>query len=572
MSSTMPDFATSRRLEDPDVSSMMARAGLRVRLAMMVAVAALPALGVLAFSQYMVHQRVIADADTGWYDVFAFTGGLLLLGGALLSLGFGIAVGEQFLRRPTEALLHAGREWSEGHFDVRIDVGASANTEFGRIATTFNRMAEALGVQRAALHAINSELEDRVADRTQALSAANQSLKREMAERDKAERALRQAQKLQAVGQLAGGIAHDFNNLLTTIMGALDLLRGRLASQETAVRLVDTALQATEAATRLTGQLLTFSRRQRLTPAATDMNATVRALADLLGETLGRSIRIDTELAEDAWPVMVDPSQVEAALLNLAHNAREAMPEGGTLTITTSNVSSPARGPLAAGDYLAIQVTDTGAGMSDDVVSLAFEPFFTTKEPGQGAGLGLSQVHGLAAQSGGDVRLRSAPGAGTTVSLLLPRAGEAPVEPVRPAEPPMPRGRGRARILVCDDDPALRQMAGDMLAERGYTVSLAASAEEALDILHQDQGFDLLLTDFVMGGMNGLRLIQTVKELFPALRSMLMTGHIELLAGNALTVDRVIEKPFTVAALDERVIRVLGRRKLQVIRGGAAAE
>lgn len=572
MSTTTPFLATRRTLEDPDVSSIMARAGLRVRLFMMITVAALPALGVLVFSQYTLHQRVIAESDIGtnWYDLFAFTGGLLLLGGALLSLGFGIAVGEQFLRRPTEALLQAGREWSEGRFGVRIDVGASANTEFGRIATSFNRMAEALGSQRDALHAINSELESRVAERTQALSEANQLLKREMAEREKAEQALRQAQKLQAVGQLAGGIAHDFNNLLTTIMGALDLLRGRLAAQETTVRLVDTALEATEAATRLTSQLLSFSRRQRLMPAPTDMNATVLALSDHFTETLGRAVRVETDLAADAWPVMVDPSQAEAALLNLANNARDAMPDGGTLTIATSNVQIDERDTIAAGNYVAIRVTDTGAGMAEEVVNLAFEPFFTTKEPGQGAGLGLSQVHGLAVQSGGDVRLRSAPGIGTTVSLLLPRADAVPS--VEAVEAAAPRGPIRARILVCDDDPALRQVTGDMLAERGYAVRLAASAEDALDILHEDSAFDLLLTDFVMGGMNGLRLIQTVKELFPAIRSMLMTGHIELLAGTALTVDRVVEKPFTVAALDERVSRVLGRRKLHVIRGGAAAE
>ncbi len=574
MSTTTRFYGPNRRLDDPDVSTLMARAGLRARLFMMVAVAAVPALGVLAISQYTLHQQVTADSAAGaqWYQVFAFTGELLLVGGALLSLGFGIAVGEQFLRRPTEALLHAGKSWSEGNFDVRIDVGASADTEFGRIATTFNRMAEALAAQRDVLRSINGELERRVVERTQELCETNIWLKKEMAEREKAEKALRQAQKLQAVGQLAGGIAHDFNNLLTTIMGALDLLRGRLNPQDTSLRLVDTALQATEGASRLTGQLLSFSRRQRLTPAPTDMNATIRALSDLLEETLGQGIRIETELAESTWPALVDPSQIEAALLNLAANARDAMPDGGTLTITTSNLTTDAHGALAAGDYVAVQVSDTGAGMSEDIASLAFEPFFTTKEPGQGAGLGLSQVHGLAVQSGGEARLRSRPGLGTTVSLLLPRA-DAEVEPRGIAHDlPLVGDRARARILVCDDDPALRQMAGAMLSERGYSVCIAASAEDALDILHDDPAFDLLLTDFVMGGMNGLRLIQTVAELFPGIRSMLMTGHIDMLSGSALTIDRVIEKPFNVAALDDRVARVLGRPRLQLIQGGAAAE
>ena len=404
MSSTTRNFGNSRRLEAPQVSSMMARAGLRVRLFMMVAVAAVPALGVMAISQYSLHQQMVVGdvAGTNWYQVFAFTGELLLIGGALLSLGFGIAVGEQFLRQPTEALLHAGKEWSEGRFDVRIDVGASANTEFGRIATTFNTMAEAIGSQHDALRDINNDLETRVTARTHELSESHRLLINEMAERERAETALRQAQKLQAVGQLAGGIAHDFNNLLTTIVGALDLLRGRLAGHhETMLRLVDNALQAAERASKLTNQLLTFSRRRTLAPVPTDMNETIVALTDLLSNTLGRGVRIETDLAAGLWPAMVDPSQIEAALLNLAINARDAMPEGGTLTIATCNVTADARGSITEGEYVAVQVTDTGIGMSEDVANLAFEPFFTTKEPGRGAGLGLSQVHGLATQSGG---------------------------------------------------------------------------------------------------------------------------------------------------------------------------
>ena len=574
MSSTTRNFGNSRRLEAPQVSSMMARAGLRVRLFMMVAVAAVPALGVMAISQYSLHQQMVVGdvAGTNWYQVFAFTGELLLIGGALLSLGFGIAVGEQFLRQPTEALLHAGKEWSEGRFDVRIDVGASANTEFGRIATTFNTMAEAIGSQHDALRDINNDLETRVTARTHELSESHRLLINEMAERERFETALRQAQKLQAVGQLAGGIAHDFNNLLTTIVGALDLLRGRLAGHhETMLRLVDNALQAAERASKLTNQLLTFSRRRTLAPVPTDMNETIVALTDLLSNTLGRGVRIETDLAAGLWPAMVDPSQIEAALLNLAINARDAMPEGGTLTIATCNVTADARGSITEGEYVAVQVTDTGIGMSEDVANLAFEPFFTTKEPGRGAGLGLSQVHGLATQSGGDARLRSVPGIGTTVSLLLPRAAAQALPPAELIEPSQPRNRPRARILVVDDDAGVLAMAGDMLIERGFTAVLAENAERALEILQADPRFDLMLTDFGMPGMNGLRLIQTVSELFPNMRSVLMTAHAELAAGEPIGQERIIQKPFNMATLDDRITRALGRPRLQVIQGGAAA-
>ena len=524
MSSTTRNFGNSRRLEAPQVSSMMARAGLRVRLFMMVAVAAVPALGVMAISQYSLHQQMVVGdvAGTNWYQVFAFTGELLLIGGALLSLGFGIAVGEQFLRQPTEALLHAGKEWSEGRFDVRIDVGASANTEFGRIATTFNTMAEAIGSQHDALRDINNDLETRVTARTHELSESHRLLINEMAERERAETALRQAQKLQAVGQLAGGIAHDFNNLLTTIVGALDLLRGRLAGHhETMLRLVDNALQAAERASKLTNQLLTFSRRRTLAPVPTDMNKTIVALTDLLSNTLGRGVRIETDLAAGLWPAMVDPSQIEAALLNLAINARDAMPEGGTLTIATCNVTADARSSITEGEYVAVQVTDTGIGMSEDVANLAFEPFFTTK----------------------------------LIELI---------------EPSQPRNRPRARILVVDDDAGVLAMAGDMLIERGFTAVLAENAERALEILQADPRFDLMLTDFGMPGMNGLRLIQTVSELFPNMRSVLMTAHAELAAGEPIGQERIIQKPFNMATLDDRITRALGRPRLQVIQGGAA--
>jgi len=225
------------------------------------------------------------------------------------------------------------------------------------------------------------------------------------------------------VGQLAGGIAHDFNNLLTAIIGALDLMRARLPSaQEGLVRLVDNALRAAERGTKLTAQLLTFSRRQPLQTVPSDLNVIVVAAVNLLSSTLGRSIRTQTDLVQDLWAAMVDPSQIEAAIVNLAINARDAMPDGGVLTIATRNRTIGPGGALAPGDYVAVCVSDTGTGMSPEVMARAFEPFFTTKEPGRGSGLGLSQVHGQAMQSGGDVLIESVLGDGTTVTLLMPRA------------------------------------------------------------------------------------------------------------------------------------------------------
>ncbi len=552
---------------------LLARASLRTRMMMLITVAALPALLVLAFTQYTVHVREMAEhGEVGfWMDAFALTGSLLILGGGLMSLGFGVAVGEHFLRRPTEALLTAAEQWQSGQFDARIDVGASAGNEFGRIALTFNRMAEALGRQHEELRALNNDLEARVEARTSELSESNQRLVAEMAERERAEATLRQSQKLQAVGQLAGGIAHDFNNLLTTILGALDMLRGRMAGgQDPLLRMIDNALQAAERGTRLTSQLMSFSRRQRLAPVPTNMNETLVALIELLNSTLGREIAIHTEFADGLWPAMVDPSQVEAAILNLAVNARDAMPQGGVLTFTTSNITVDAGRGMAAGDYVAVRVSDDGLGMADDIVNLAFEPFFTTKEPGQGSGLGLSQVHGLAVQSGGDVRIQSAPGKGTTVTLLLPRAVAA-ASPAAISPESRASGGCRARILVVDDDPNVREMTCDMLTDRGFSVVSADCSEAALAILHADPAFDMLLTDFVMPGLNGLGLVQAARDLIPGLRCLMMTSHAELMVGNSIAPEQLLQKPFTLAQLDERVGRLLGRPRLTVIKGGIAA-
>jgi signal transduction histidine kinase/CheY-like chemotaxis protein len=505
-------------------------------------------------------------------DRVTLQGMLLMITGALISLLLALVVGQRFVRRPTEALIAAARRWTSGDLTARAQLSEAPGSEFGSLAAAFNNMAGALGRQQRELQELNATLEARVESRTRDLAEAGKRLQVEMAEREKTEATLRQAQKLQAVGQLAGGIAHDFNNLLTTILAALELLRARLpAGQEGLVRLLDTAVGTAERGGKLTGQLLAFSRRQQLLPVPTDLNMTVIALSNLLGSTLGRSIRIQTDLVQDLWPAMVDPSQIEAAIVNLAINARDAMPEGGVLTIATRNMPLDVGGSLSPGDYVAVRVADTGTGMTPELIAHVYEPFFTTKEPGRGSGLGLSQVHGLAVQSGGDVRIESEPGEGTTVTLLLPRAKSLP-SPVRPAFGlARQTNRPQARILVVDDDQDVRQMTGEMLTERGYSVELAADADAALAVLQRDGGFDAMLVDYVMPGTNGAALMRIVSSLRPGLRAVLMTGHAALQLGEEIGIENIIRKPFNAATLEERLARILARPNLRAVQGGAGA-
>jgi CheY-like chemotaxis protein len=266
---------------------------------------------------------------------------------------------------------------------------------------------------------------------------------------------------------------------------------------------------------------------------------------------------------------MVDPSQIEAAILNLAINARDAMPDGGgVLTIATRNVTLPASGSVTAGDYVAVRVTDTGTGMSPEVLGRVFEPFFTTKEPGRGSGLGLSQVHGLAVQSGGDVHIDSNLGEGTMVTLLMPRARALPA--MARAEPAAGRGaaKRRARVLVVDDDHDVRQMTGEMLTERGYAVEQAADGQEALAILERDGNFDVMLVDYVMPGINGIALMQTARTQFPRVKSLLMTGHAEMREGEIIDAESILRKPFNIATLDERMERLFARPALRAVQVG----
>lgn len=405
----------------------------------------------------------------------------------------------------------------------------------------------------ARLQELNERLESRVHE--------------EVAERTRVEEALRQSQKMEAVGQLTGGIAHDFNNMLAAVIGPLDLLASRFAEGDPrARRYIDMAIDGASRAAQLTQRLLAFARQQPLQPVALDVNRLVAGMSDLLAHALGATIRVDTVLAPGLWCTHVDANQLENVILNLAVNARDAMPEGGRLTITTGNrvidADEAGNTPDAlAGEYVAITVTDSGSGMSPEVAAKAFDPFYTTKQIGKGTGLGLSQVYGFVKQSAGHVHLRSEVGRGTVVEVLLPRLDvvhDVPTPmPVRAAA--TPRGDAQ-RVLVVDDDPAVRQVSVDALSELGYRVLEADGAAAALQLLDLHADIALLFTDVVMPDVNGRQLALEALRRRPALKVLYVTGN----SRNALLSDGVLEpdvaligKPFTLDALATRVAAVL---------------
>lgn len=416
----------------------------------------------------------------------------------------------------------------------RLGPAVTRAVEARRIALDRERAREQLrrSEQAAAetLQQANARLERNVQERTRALSDANARLRTQIAERQKVEEQLRQAQKMEAVGQLSGGVAHDFNNLLTSIIGNLDLAL-RKESDEKVARLLRQALTASERGARLTAQLLAFGRGQMLTTASVDINQLVSGLEAMLASTLTPAITIVQAPDARLWPALADSTQIELALLNLAINARDAMPTGGTLRITTRNVAldDPALpGDLAgaAAGYVALIVSDDGAGMTEAIAARAFEPFFTTKEIGKGSGLGLSMVYGVVKQLGGTVTLESAPGRGTTVAIYLPRADIALAELIDdPAETTLPIDGVASPVLVVDDDPLVRDTTANWLREFGYDVLEADSGPSALAILEGNSKIDILVTDLVMPGMHGYALASEARLRRPGIPVILITGY-----------------------------------------------
>ncbi|HEV2745766.1 MAG TPA: response regulator [Allosphingosinicella sp.] len=421
---------------------------------------------------------------------------------------------------------------------------------------------------RAELRELADTLEGKVEGRTRDLAAANDRLTAEIAERERAETRLVQAQKMEAVGQLTGGIAHDFNNLLTAVVGSLDLLLRR-TDDEKLRRLAGIALQAAERGAHLTSQLLAFSRRQRLSPAPIQPNGIVSGMGDLLARTIGPHVRVETRLDPNLWKALADPTQLEVMILNLAINARDAMPGGGRLTISTRNVDTvpdQLAAELPEGQYVAIAVADTGTGMTPSVLARAFEPFFTTKEQGRGTGLGLAQLYGFAKQSGGTARIETREGEGTTVTIYLPRTqrqtatSEPPVPEAKPAE--------RVRILVVDDDDDVRTIAAALIEEIGYEVVAVASAEAALRALEPDR-FALVVTDVAMPGATGVDLARRIREIAPDMPILFASGFADVQTfGPELSDEMVLKKPYRIAELAARIGAALADRR----RGGNVVE
>jgi signal transduction histidine kinase/CheY-like chemotaxis protein len=418
---------------------------------------------------------------------------------------------------------------------------------------------------------ISANLRALVAERD--LRTLNEGLEREVetrtGERDRAQDALRQSQKMESLGQLTGGIAHDFNNMLAIVIGNLDMARRHLKKSEIAVEpYLERAREGAARAAILTERLLAFSRQTPLSPKVINLNQRVATMSELLHRTLGERISLETVLAGGLWLTNVDPNQIEAALLNLAVNARDAMPDGGKLTIETANVVldaqyTAAEVDLAPGQYVMTAVTDLGTGIPSELLGKVFDPFFTTKPAGKGTGLGLSMVYGFAKQSGGHVRIYSEVGKGTAVKLYLPRyfgsAVEANERVPEPAK--LARALRSETVLVVEDDDRVRQMSCEALRELGYIVHEAASGEGALKAFGALERVDVLFTDVVMAGMSGRELADALQKQVPSLKVLYTTGYTR----NAVVHNGVLDfgvallsKPFTIETLALKMRTILG--------------
>ncbi len=413
------------------------------------------------------------------------------------------------------------------------------------------------------LEVLNAELERRVAERTAELAQANVDLERRVEERTREREAalaqVHEMQKVESLGQLTGGVAHDFNNLLMAVLGNLELLRKFVPNEAKVLRLIDGAIQGAERGASLTKRMLAFARRQELKPETVDIPNLVDSMVQMLRHSLGPGIQITTEFEADVPPTRVDPNQLELALLNLALNARDAMPLGGRLMISArrERVAPGAVPGLAAGDYVRIAERDNGEGMDEATLKRATEPFFTTKGAGRGTGLGLSVVDGLVAQSGGAMRITSRSGAGTTVELWLPVSPAEVIDRPRPIDPPLVQGTRCCRVLVVDDDPIVLAGTAAMLEDLGHVATEATSAESALQVLRSAAGIDLVITDHAMPGMTGTELAIRIRRSWPELPVVIATGYAELPCDGDPGLPR-LSKPYRQQELATLVARLVG--------------
>jgi PAS domain S-box-containing protein len=432
---------------------------------------------------------------------------------------------------------------------IRSLVGVSSDITARKVAELEreNLLAQ-LAAERTALAELTATLEQRVEQRTA-------DLMKEVAARERAQEQLRQAQKMETIGQLTGGVAHDFNNLLMAVMGNLDLLRKRLPNDPRLHRLIDGALQGAERGASLTQRLLAFARQQDLRAVPVDLRVLIQGMSDLLERSLGPRVALRLNVPQGLPPARVDANQLELAVLNLAINARDAMPDGGSIEIGVCEYQASGDAALKSGRYLKLSVIDTGNGMTPEILKRAIEPFFSSKPLGKGTGLGLSMVHGLAVQLGGALQLTSAVAKGTTATLVLPIATSAP-EAESPASISHKVNRS-AVILFVDDDPLIAMSTTEMLEDLGHQVIPASSGLHALDIIRSEQPIDLMMTDHVMPGMTGVELAAASREVRPSLRILLATGYAELPDGAQLDLPR-LAKPYHQDQLRDRLDQLLG--------------
>jgi signal transduction histidine kinase/ActR/RegA family two-component response regulator len=410
---------------------------------------------------------------------------------------------------------------------------------------------------RDELARLNRELEDRILTRTRELSSANDRLMKEINERERAQAALAQVQKMEAIGRLTGGIAHDFNNLLHVVNMNLELV-SLYAKEEKVKPVVERAKSAARRGARLTNQLLSFARSQSLMPKLTRVNQLILGMKDLLEISVGSGVQVEMDLCEEDATVVLDPGQLEMAVLNLAVNSRDAMPEGGTLKICTGTRFLDEDPDLPQGDYVLVSIADTGAGIPAAILGKVFDPFFTTKPVGRGTGLGLSQVYGFAQQSGGLARVRSTEGEGTTVDIFFPEAdAEADEEAVLRQLPAVPALAGACHILVVEDDPDVRRVIVECLSLIGYKVTEAANGGEALAHLRALKP-DLLVVDYAMPDMTGAEVISEARKMVGDVPVILATGYADMAAVERLAGrPRILRKPFDIAQLGDAVSSAL---------------
>ena len=478
-----------------------------------------------------------------------------------------------FFQRPLGNLLEATRQWRAGDYTHRVEVH-DKGSEIAALGQAFNDMADGLAQRDRAqkqaeveLRQCNTTLEERVMRRTNELAYANRLLKEEIAQRERAQAELTHLQKLEAIGRLTSGIAHDFNNLLTAILGNLEIARCRTLDEKT-TKALDTATRAAWRGAKLVRDLLAFSRRQHLDLRPIDLNELLGGAEELFDHSLGPMVRVDLRRTPRLWQAVADPVQLELATLNLAINARDAMPNGGIVTISSANVwaGDPRLPEELCGDFVMLAVTDTGMGMSEEVRDRVFDPFFTTKAIGKGNGLGLSMVYGFVMQCRGGVRIDSRLGYGTTIAMFFPCAREeapAHTEDSSIENPALNYAGAGVKLLVVDDDADVRGLTATALREAGFVVREAKDAVAGLEALKEEADIALLITDYAMPGTNGADLFQHAKALRPDLGGLLITGFANLPQDDhTLNAMRILRKPFQFTQMLAEVDWCLRRGRL----------